>query len=211
MKPGICASIAAAMLTIATSSALAEDTAATAPAARGAMPPGGNRPALVGGALPGGAVLSARTACLRPEAGGQELTAAIGADGSFRFGQLRPGRYALALRSAAIGRQTQATSFGERAAASPCAVPGAEGGPAAAVSSVGSLAGGHGGGAASAAYARTGYGAMPNRISMNVTVGRRTTAADLDGEAITVEVGADGVLSGSAMAGASATGAPADH
>lgn len=81
MKPGTCVSIAAAMLTIATAVALAEDTATTAPAARDAMPSGGNRAALVGGALPGGAVLSARTACLRPQAGGQELTAAIGADG----------------------------------------------------------------------------------------------------------------------------------
>lgn len=37
---------------------------------------------------------------------------------------------------------------------------------------------------------------MPNRISMNVTVGRQTRPAELDGAPIEVDVGADGTLSG---------------
>jgi hypothetical protein len=39
-------------------------------------------------------------------------------------------------------------------------------------------------------------GGMPNRISMNVTVGRQTRPAELDGAPIEVDVGADGTLSG---------------
>jgi hypothetical protein len=43
-------------------------------------------------------------------------------------------------------------------------------------------------------------GNMPHRISMNVTVARQTQAVDIDGKALDVEVGPDGVLTGKVAA-----------
>jgi hypothetical protein len=43
-------------------------------------------------------------------------------------------------------------------------------------------------------------GNMPHRISMNVTVARQTQAVDVDGKALDVEVGPDGVLTGKVAA-----------
>lgn len=145
--------------------------------------------AMVGGMLPGGAVLSAavqgaRFVTLMPTGGGASASAALGADGSFRFEGLAPGRYHLSLQSQRVPKQTQAPSFGERA-----------------------KTGGLGGGASSAAYARVNDG-MPNRISMNVTVARRTLTAEVDGPVVEVEVGPDGKLSG--LAQAVAVAAPGD-
>jgi hypothetical protein len=157
--------------------------------------------AMVGGMLPGGAVLSAKLVSLAPVGAGEAASAALGADGSFGFEGLAPGRYQLSLRLQPVPKQTQAPSFGERRNAGAAQDAAAASDTAQnSVSAVGSVKpGGLGGGASSAAYARM-NGGMPNRISMNVTVARRTLAAEVDGPAVEVEVGADGKLSGLARA-----------
>jgi hypothetical protein len=89
---------------------------------------------LLGGALPGGAVISARSVSVAPVAGGQAVSALIASAGTFKT-------------------DTQAAKQDVN-------------------------------------------GGMPNRISMNVTVGGQTRPAELDGAPIEVDVGADGTLSG---------------
>jgi hypothetical protein len=155
---------------------------------------------LIGGALPGGAVLSAAVqgamqVTLTPADGGTTAAATLSADGSFSFEGLAPGRYHLALRSPSTPRQTQGASFGERANS------------VSAVSNV--RLGGPSGAASAAAYAKLDQNGMPNRISMNVTIGKQTRLAQVDGPDLEVEVGADGRLSGQAAAAADA--APVDE
>ncbi len=146
---------------------------------------------LIGGALPGGAVLSsavqgAKQVTLTPADGGTDVSAVLGADGSFSFEGLARGRYHLALRSLATPKQTQGASFGERANA---------------VSAVGNVQpGGPSTAASAAAYARVDQNSMPNRISMNMTIGRQMQVVQVDGPGVEVEVGADGRLSGQVAA-----------
>lgn len=118
-----------------------------------------------------------RVVCLAPETGGKALAATLGESGSFHFHGLKPGNYRLSLHTSSASRQTQNSSFGERACTQAAADDTA----------------------ASTTNARPG---LRNRISMNVTIGRRVMAADVDGDAITVAVGADGMLMGSAQAAA---------
>jgi hypothetical protein len=67
----------------------------------------------------------------------------------------------------------------------------------AAVSSVSTLAGGAGGGAAVASYAKENINSgMPNRISMNVTVSKQNFTVISDGDPVVVQVAADGTFAG---------------
>jgi hypothetical protein len=139
-----------------------------------ANPPPEGRAAVVGGALPGGAIISARSIVLTPIAGGPATAAPIAADGSFRAGGLKAGHYTLRISSATAGKQTQTASFGEKVQSGLAQT-----------------------GSALASGAQR--GTMPQRISMNVTVGKRTSQpADVDGDGLDVEVGADGTLNGNA-------------
>lgn len=143
-----------------------------AAAAQEGTPAAQHGPDLIGGALPGGAVVSsavqgAKQVTLTPADGGTATAATLGADGSFSFEGLAPGRYQLALRSPSTPKQTQGASFG---------------------------------GLAKAAYARGDQNSMPNRISMNMTIGRQTQVVQVDGPGVEVEVGADGRLSGQVAA-----------
>lgn len=146
---------------------------------------------LIGGALPGGAVVSsavqgAKQVTLTPADGGTATAAILGADGSFSFEGLAPGRYHLALRSPSTPKQTQGASFGGLTNAVGAVSNVRPGGPSAAASA--------------AAYANVDQNSMPNRISMNMTIGRQTQVVQVDGPGVEVEVGADGRLSGEVAA-----------
>jgi hypothetical protein len=57
------------------------------------------------------------------------------------------------------------------------------------------MAGGAGGGAAAASYAKESInGGMPNRISMNVTTPKQNFTVVSDGDPVVVQVGADGTF-----------------
>lgn len=132
---------------------------------------------LLGGALPGGAVISARSVVLSPIGSGVSTAVPVAADGSFKAVDLPPGRYRLRLMSATVARQTQSANFGERV-----------------------NAGMHAAGSAISQGARSGINginsSMPNRLSMNVTVARQTRPAEVDGDPIDVTVGDDGIAAG---------------
>jgi hypothetical protein len=134
----------------------------------------------LGSALPGGAVISARSALLTPSAGGLTTAVPIAADGSFRASGLAAGSYSLKLSSVTVPRQTQGATFGEKVNAGLQAAGGALA-QGAARSNVNNINGG-----------------MPNRISMNVTVAKRVMPLVVDGDGTDVTVGSDGLLEGSA-------------
>ncbi|TAK56429.1 MAG: carboxypeptidase regulatory-like domain-containing protein [Gammaproteobacteria bacterium] len=138
------------------------------------------------------AVQGAMQVTLTPADGGTATSATLGADGSFSFEGLAPGHYHLALRSPSTPKQTQGASFGGLAKAASNVQPGSPSGAASA-----------------AAYAKLDQNGMPNRISMNMTIGKQTRLAQVDGPELEVEVGADGRLSGQAAAAADA--APVDE
>lgn len=171
---GIPLSLAAAGALLFTCGASQKAAAADPPSAPAA------RAALVGGALPGGAVISAavsgQSVALVPVAGGNATLTPLAADGSFRAIGLASGHYQLSVRSLSVAKQTQQASFGEKVQ-SGLAQTGA-----------------------ALAQGKVGNGNMPSRISMNVTVGRQTVPAEIDGAPIDVEVGSDGVLTGKVAA-----------
>lgn len=154
-----------------------------------------------------------------PVAGGEATSVPIGGDGQFTLSGLAPGRYRLAITSRPA-KQTQGATFGERVNAGIRSTGSAvaDGSGAAAgrtrhdtvknsISNVrahddGAAAqGGTGAPVAAGAGGKVKIdGNMPNRISMNVTIARLSRALELDGEAIEVEVGAGGVLTGRASA-----------
>jgi hypothetical protein len=142
------------------------------------------RAAIVGGALPGGAVISAavsgNSVALTPAAGSPVTVTPISGDGTFRAVGLKPGHYQLSVRSLTVPRQTQQASFGEKVQSG--------------LAQAGSAP------AQGAAKSTPAPGSMPARISMNVTVARQTQAVDVDGKAIDVEVGPDGVVTGKVAA-----------
>jgi len=141
-------------------------------------------PALVGGALPGGAVISARSVGIAAASGGTTVGVPIAADGSFRAVGLAPGVYRLAVTSTPVAKQTQGATFGEKVNAGLHAA-------GSALSQGASLLG------SSSPSSRTiDPNSMPNRISMNVTVAKRTQQVFVDDTVVTVEVGEDGVLAG---------------
>jgi hypothetical protein len=136
--------------------------------------------ALLGGAMPGGAVISARSLLLTPTAGGLTTAVPLAADGSFRASGLAAGGYTLKLSSVTVPKQTQGATFGEKVNAGLHAA----------------------GGALGSGAARSGVNNinnnMPNRISMNVTIGRRVMPLVVDADGTDVTVGSDGLLEGSA-------------
>ncbi len=143
-------------------------------------PPSAGRAALLGGALPGGAVISARSVVLTPIAGGSSTAVPLGTDGAFRAEGLAPGHYRLRLISTVVPRQTQGATFGEKVQAGLAQPRGA-------------LASG----AALTGSAPPTASNMPARISMNVTVARQATRpVEIDGDGVEVEVAADGVIAG---------------
>ena len=170
-------SIAAALVALATSPAsLADGTSAPTGAGNGA--------ALLGGALPGGAVISARYATVMPVSGGPAVSTPIAGDGSFAFAGLAPGPYRLTLAS--VPKQTQGATFGEKVNAGLAAKHDVAKNPAPAtdVSSP------------DATSKLDIHSGMPNRISMNVTVARQNRTIDVDGAPIEVAVDRDGSLVG---------------
>jgi len=164
---------------------LAEDVAAPS-AGRTAQPAAGAQ--LVGGALPGGAVLSAKSVLLAPVAGGDGSAVPIGADGSFRAVGLAPGRYRLALSTVTVPKQTQGATFGEKvnaglhAAGSALAQGAGKTRHDTVKNSVGNI--------------RARESGMPNRISMNVTIPKQNFVLDVDGAPVEVEIDASGSLAG---------------
>jgi hypothetical protein len=149
---------------------------------------------LLGGALPGGAVISAAVSIVAVS-GGEVKTVPLAADGSFRFAGLAPGRYRLALVSPTAAKQTQGATFGEKVNAGLQAAGGA-------VAQGGTVVQGGAGaqGATEAPSAKIGdlSSGMPNRISMNVTTARQNLQLVVDGDPVEVDVASDGLLSGSA-------------
>jgi hypothetical protein len=164
-RPLLPAAVSATLLAVGSVPvAVAKDAAPTA-AGPAAAP-------MIGGALPGGAIVSARSVMLAPVAGGDGVAAPIAGDGSFKLAGLAPGRYRMAISSTAVAKQTQGATFGEKVNA----------------------------GLASAGKVNDINGGMPNRISMNVTVARQTQSMQVDGAPIEVDVGQDGGLTGRATA-----------
>ena len=163
------AAFSSLLLAVVSFPAVASDKAAPTSVGTGAS--------LLGGALPGGAVISARFVSVAPVAGGKAVSIPIASDGTFRLAGLKPGQYRLAIASTTVPKQTQGATFGEKVNAG--------------LATSGSAA------ASGAQVAKQDInGGMPNRISMNVTVARQTRPAEVDGAPIEVDVGADGTLSG---------------
>lgn len=150
-------------------------------------------------------VPAARSVAVAPAGGGTITAAPIAPDGTFRITGLAPGAYRLAVTSTTVPKQTQGATFGERvnaglsAAGSAVAVGESQVRHEAAMDSVRNVkrAAGPDTGAEPPAAARSKIdGGMPNRISMNVSVGRQTQGLELDGGTMAVEVGGDGVITG---------------
>jgi hypothetical protein len=143
-------------------------------------PPVANRAAMVGGALPGGSVVSARSVVLTPSSGGPSTAVPIAGDGAFRAEGLAPGHYKLRVISTVVAKQTQGATFGEKVQA----------GLAQTGSALAS-------GAQMSGSAPPKSQGMPTRISTNLTVGRQPArAVELDGDGVDVEVAADGIIGG---------------
>ncbi len=161
----------------------------------------GDRAAVVGGALPGGAILSARSVAVCPVTGGAITAAPIGANGSFRLDGLAAGRYRLAVTTTTVPKQTQGATFGEKVNAGLHAAGSAiQQGASLRRPDVAPPASD----ASAPAETRSGINGinngMPNRISMNLTVGRQNQRIVLEESGVEVDVGADGVLTGSVSA-----------
>jgi hypothetical protein len=142
----------------------------------------------LGAALPGGAIVSAKFAQITPAAGGPATTATIGADGSFQATGLKPGSYKLAFTS--TPKQTQGTTFGEKVQSGLAQTGGALATGAARSQQAAPASPGPEG--------NRQIDSTPARISTNFTVGKQTGRAFVDGPAVDVEVGSDGVLAGRA-------------
>lgn len=125
--------------------------------------------------LPGGAVISGALVTVTPVNGGAVKTAAIAESGAFSLTGLAPGRYRVALTTA---KQTQGATFGEKV-----------------------NQGLHAAGSAVSQGAKTNpNNSMPSRLSMNVTIARKSHVLEVDGAPIELEVGADGKLAGQVSA-----------
>jgi hypothetical protein len=143
-------------------------------------PPVAGRTAPLGGALPGGAVISARSVVLTPTTGGLSTAFPLAADGTFRAEGLAPGHYKLRLISATVPKQTQGATFGEKVQSGLAQTGGALASGAALTGSVPPKSSN-----------------MPARISMNVTVARQATRpVEIDGDGVEVEIAADGAIAG---------------
>lgn len=156
-----------------------------------------------------------------PLAGGGAVSTPVDAHGGFRLEGLSAGPHRLTVTSHKAAKQTQAVSFGERSRAAPppsadesstgsaTTASAARNRPdtakntirnvkarTAAPPSGGVSSNSPSGGPAAAAGPMKIDGGMPNRISMNVSVGRMVQPIDVDGDGIVVEVGPDGVVEG---------------
>jgi hypothetical protein len=171
--------------------ALAATAAFADDAARTSAPPAASAAAPIGGALPGGAIISARFAQLTPAAGGNPVTVPLASDGSFHFDKLKPGIYRLAAKSAP--KQTQNPTFGDKVQSGLAQTGGALASGASVTQQ---------GDAASAAQGARLPDSTPARISTNFTVGKQTGRLVVDGPGVDVQVGADGTLSGKLSAAA---------
>jgi hypothetical protein len=170
------------------------------------------RSAIVGGALPGGAVISsARSVAVAPLDGGAITAAPIAADGSFRVSGLAPGPYRLAITSVTVPKQTQGATFGEKvnqglhAAGSALQQGAALARHDTAKNAIGNVRGREAAPDAAAtpeaapaanAHLNGLNGGMPSRLSMNVTVGKQTRSMVVDDTIADVAVGVDGELAG---------------
>lgn len=146
-----------------------------------AQEPAGRKPAgsvgVTSAVIPGGAILSSARIAITPVAGSATVSLPLAADGSFRIAGLASGRYRLAVLSGPVGKQTQGATFGEKVS----------GGLHAAGSAV----------AQGASLHKTGIdGGMPNRLSMNVTVGKQNHVVDVDGPGVEVDIAAGQALTG---------------
>lgn len=168
---------------VATVVAAAAQPALAGDDAKKATPPAGSA-TLVGGALPGGAIISAKFAQLTPAAGGNPVTVPIASDGSFRFDGLKPGNYRFTVTSS---KQTQNASFGEKVQSGLAQTGGALASGAAVAEQDA---------ATSSAQAARLPDSTPARISTNFTVGKQTGRVTVDGPGVDIEVGADQSLSG---------------
>lgn len=124
--------------------------------------------------IPGGAVLSSALVTVTPVAGGAAKSASIADNGAFALTGLAPGRYRIALTTP---KQTQGATFGEKV-----------------------NQGLHAAGSAVAQGAKINPNSMPSRISMNVTIARKSLVLEIDGAPVEIEVGADGKLTGQVTA-----------
>jgi len=165
---------------------------------------------LLGGALPGGAIISARSVAVASVAGGAIVAAPIASDGTFRLEGLAPGRYRLAVTSTSVPKQTQGATFGEKVNAGLATTGSAVASGASATrhdtakNSIGNIRAAEPASPAPAADSSSApqaainniNGGMPNRISMNVTVAKQAFVLEVDGAPVEIEVDAGGVLSG---------------
>jgi hypothetical protein len=169
----------AVLVVLATTASFADD------AARTAAPPAVSAAAPIGGALPGGAIISARFAQLTPTTGGNPVVVPLASDGSFHFESLKPGTYRFAVMS--TPKQTQNSTFGEKVQSGLAQTGGALASGAAVTQQ---------GGAASPTPGARLPDSTPARISTNFTVGKQSGRLVVDGPGVDVQVGADGSLSG---------------
>lgn len=123
--------------------------------------------------VPGGAVISALVT-VTPVGGGPAKTSPVDAKGAFALAGLAPGRYKVALTTP---KQTQGATFGEKV-----------------------TAGLQSAGSAVAQGAKVNPNSMPSRLSMNVTVARKSYVLEVDGASVEMDVGADGKLAGQVTA-----------
>jgi hypothetical protein len=159
-----------------------------------AAPPVAAGAATLGGALPGGAVISARSVILTPSGGGLSTAVPIGSDGAFRADGLKPGHYTLRIASVTVSKQTQGATFGEKVQAG---LHQAGSALASGAQLVGSAAPADSAAPTAAAKGQPVRNDMPSRLSMNVTVARQAPRSmDVDGDGIDVEVPADGAIAG---------------
>ncbi|MEQ1693558.1 MAG: carboxypeptidase-like regulatory domain-containing protein [Gemmatimonas sp.] len=129
---------------------------------------------VVGSVVPGGSVLSSALVTVTPVAGGTTKSAPIAGNGAFALTGLAPGRYRMALSTP---KQTQGATFGEKV-----------------------NQGLHAAGSAVAQGAKVNPNSMPSRLSMNVTIARKSLVLEIDGAPVEIEVGADGKLTGQVTA-----------
>jgi hypothetical protein len=167
------------LVALATAPSFADD------AARTTAPPAVSAAAPIGGALPGGAIISAKFAQLTPTAGGNPVMVPLASDGSFHFDNLKPGTYRFAVTS--TSKQTQNSTFGEKVQSGLAQTGGALASGAAVAQQ---------GGAANTAQGARLPDSTPARISTNFTVGKQSGRLVVDGPGVDVQVGADGSLSG---------------
>ena len=152
----------------------------------------------LGGALPGGTVISAVLVAAAPSPGGVRHEFPIDEAGSFSATGLKPGTYRLSLITtppSTMPKQAQGATVGEKVSSGLHAAGSAIQQGASAKTSHDTPKNGVGN-----VRGRIDQNSMPNRISMNVTIAKRTQLLQIDGAPMDVIVGANGKLTGSVSA-----------